>query len=497
MIASAHCTDALISLSVLGLPSGPAKRSSLFYNNRFQQAEMYALDSKSSYIAQYCYDFHVQGGATIGDLNFECDFTATSPANNANLYQVMNNLDGNRTQNFVYDSLNRIQAASTSGPKFGEAYTIDAWGNLTAINSYQGKPYEGLNCGPANSKNQLNTCYGYDAAGNLKQNGSQLYTYDAENRLITAGGVTYTYDGDGKRVMKSNGTIYWRGLGDDVLAESNLSGTISEEYAYLDGKRMVRMDRPGGTPHVYFTDLVGSATMITDINGNLEKQSDYYPYGGEIPVSGTDPNHYKFTGKERDSESGLDEFGARYYGSSLGRFMQPDWAAAPTAVPYAHYGNPQSLNLYAYVENNPTTTGDPDGHSDAGTFCSAECRARYAQYAAEHPVAATLEPIAEFGTIPTAMFGGAAAWGSALFRNLLGLGLATAPTTVPLINEALEGLTPGQNATLGRAGALGVSSIEKLGESGFVGSLENGARISAGFEKVGDALGVNISNNDR
>lgn len=73
-------------------------------------------------------------------------------------------------------------------------------------------------------------------------------------------------------------------------------------------------------------------------------------------------NHYKFTGKERDSESGLDMFGARYYGGSLGRFMTPDWAAKPIAVPYAHYGNPQSLNLYSYVQNNPTTVGDPDGH---------------------------------------------------------------------------------------------------------------------------------------
>jgi RHS repeat-associated protein len=69
-----------------------------------------------------------------------------------------------------------------------------------------------------------------------------------------------------------------------------------------------------------------------------------------------------FTGKERDAESNLDMFGARYYGSSLGRFMTPDWAAKPTAVPYAHYGNPQSLNLYSYVQNNPTTIGDPDGH---------------------------------------------------------------------------------------------------------------------------------------
>jgi RHS repeat-associated protein len=71
---------------------------------------------------------------------------------------------------------------------------------------------------------------------------------------------------------------------------------------------------------------------------------------------------HKFTGKERDAESGLDEFGARYYASSLGRFMIPDWADKPTAVPYASFGNPQSLNLYSYVNNNPTTTRDPDGH---------------------------------------------------------------------------------------------------------------------------------------
>jgi RHS repeat-associated protein len=55
-------------------------------------------------------------------------------------------------------------------------------------------------------------------------------------------------------------------------------------------------------------------------------------------------------------------FGARYYGSSLGRFMTPDWAAKPISVPYADFGNPQSLNLYSYVKNNPTTTRDADGH---------------------------------------------------------------------------------------------------------------------------------------
>ena len=79
-------------------------------------------------------------------------------------------------------------------------------------------------------------------------------------------------------------------------------------------------------------------------------------------LSAAFPNTYKYTGKERDSESGLDNFGARYNASSMGRFMTPDWAAKPVTVPYAHFGNPQSLNLYSYVQNNPTTTGDPDGH---------------------------------------------------------------------------------------------------------------------------------------
>ena len=127
-------------------------------------------------------------------------------------------------------------------------------------------------------------------------------------------------------------------------------------------ERLARVDRPSGTVHYYYSDYLGSASVITDSQGNVQQREYYYPYGGIVAATGSDPNHYKFTGKERDTESGLDEFGARYYSSSLGRFMIPDWAAAPTAVPYAHYGNPQSLNLYSYVENNPTTTGDPDGH---------------------------------------------------------------------------------------------------------------------------------------
>jgi RHS repeat-associated protein len=70
-----------------------------------------------------------------------------------------------------------------------------------------------------------------------------------------------------------------------------------------------------------------------------------------------------FTGKERDTETGLDYFGARYYGSNMGRWMSPDWSTAADPVPYASFAEPQSLNLYSYVHNNPLSHFDVDGHS--------------------------------------------------------------------------------------------------------------------------------------
>jgi RHS repeat-associated protein len=196
-------------------------------------------------------------------------------------------------------------------------------------------------------------------------NGNQP-TYDAENTMATDAGVTYDYDADGVRTEKSSGTLYWPGPGGEYLAETDLTGTINEEYIYFNGERIARVDRPSGTVHYYFSDHLGSSSVITDASGTIEQQYVYFPYGGMADSSGTDPNHYKFNGKERDTESGLDEFGARYYASSMGRFLIPDWADKPTDVPYAHFGNPQSLNLYSYVQNNPTTFGDPDGHANGG-----------------------------------------------------------------------------------------------------------------------------------
>jgi RHS repeat-associated protein len=80
-----------------------------------------------------------------------------------------------------------------------------------------------------------------------------------------------------------------------------------------------------------------------------------------------------FTGKQHDPESGLDNFGARYYGSSdaLGRFITPDWSPTASPVPYADFSDPQSLNQYAYVRNNPMSRADADGHDQAPKFAPA------------------------------------------------------------------------------------------------------------------------------
>jgi RHS repeat-associated protein len=84
------------------------------------------------------------------------------------------------------------------------------------------------------------------------------------------------------------------------------------------------------------------------------------------------PGVPRLTGKERDAETGLDYFGARYYSNGLGRWVSADWSATPVPVPYADFGDPQSLNLYGYVRSIPTTRADADGHCGEPITCGAE-----------------------------------------------------------------------------------------------------------------------------
>lgn len=275
--------------------------------------------------------------------------------------------------------LNRIQQASSSGPAWGEAYSLDYWGNLTNRTLVSGKnnsePFPAN--ATVNTSNQLtSTNIGYDAAGNMTSNSGYTYFYDAENRITNTAGYTYVYDGDGNRVEKcvgnscsgsASGQLYWFGTGGAASAETDLTGNLLHHYIFFNGQRIARFDSSDSTNHYYFSDELGTHDVVTTSTGVCEQDIDFYPYGGtENDYCPARAQNYKFTGKERDVETGNDMFGARYYASSMSRFMTPDWAGTPTTVPYANFGNPQSLNLYSYVENNPTTFGDPDGHEGDG-----------------------------------------------------------------------------------------------------------------------------------
>jgi RHS repeat-associated protein len=168
-------------------------------------------------------------------------------------------------------------------------------------------------------------------------------TGTAEQLPVNAGELTST--------AKRTGTVIRTGA-----STGRIRGSRTTCGVFFNGQRVARVDRPSGTVHYYFSDRLGSARVVTDANGNLQQQSDYFPYGGEIVINAGDPNHYKFTGKERDAESGLDNFGARYFGSSLGRFMSPD-----PLLNSGHPGNPQTWNRYSYALNNPLKIKDPTG----------------------------------------------------------------------------------------------------------------------------------------
>jgi RHS repeat-associated protein len=183
---------------------------------------------------------------------------------------------------------------------------------------------------------------------------ANVYIYDERDV------ETYTYDGDGRRVKKSSGTLYWYGAGSDPLDETDLTGVTTnsafKEYIFFAGKRIARRDSSNNVDY-YFADHLGTARIVTNATGTILDDSDFYPFGGERPVTSSSGNTYKFTGKERDPETGLDNFGARYNSSAMGRFMSVD----PVTMTLGRLSDPQELNLYAYVRNNPLNHTDPTG----------------------------------------------------------------------------------------------------------------------------------------
>jgi RHS repeat-associated protein len=242
----------------------------------------------------------------------------------------------------------------------------------------------------------------YDSAGDVTYDTSKgnSYLYDGEGRICAVKSepspgtytmTAYVYDAEGNRVAKgvisswpTNGLCpniatagvftptnsYVLGPSNEQLTETGSDGqgnmVWSHTNVFAAGSLIGTYDKDG--LHFYLNDWLGNRRVQTDYAGVFEQSCTNLPFGDSLNCTASlvSPTEHHFTGKERDVESGNDYMFARYYNSATGRFLSPDWSAKEEPVPYAKLDNPQSLNLYSYVYNNPLRTADPDGHeSDA------------------------------------------------------------------------------------------------------------------------------------
>ena len=306
----------------------------------------------------------MNGATTLFSLTYSY---GTSTTNNGQIVGITDNVDNGRTVAYTYDYLSRLSTAVTVGStnyaKWGLSFTYDRYGNRTAQSVTSGTA-------PSNSvavsttTNRITTSgYSYDASGNMTGDGLNTLTYDGENRTITSSGSlgsgTYTYDGNGLRVKKVSGsttTVFVYG-GAQVIAEY-LNGAAptspTNEYIYT-GSQMIAAVQSGST--YYFHNDHLSLRMRTNSAGAIQDQRATYPFGETwyATVSG----EWMFTNYQRDSESGNDYAWARYHVNRLGRFSSPDPVRGTVS-------DPQSLNRYAYVTNDPVNHSDPTGLCKSG-----------------------------------------------------------------------------------------------------------------------------------
>ncbi|HSR68710.1 MAG TPA: RHS repeat-associated core domain-containing protein [Acidobacteriota bacterium] len=257
----------------------------------------------------------------------------------------------------------------------------------------------------------LDAGYEYDAAGYMLRDPQRSYRWDAAGRLIAvapsdqtplddgrctgagcppppdppsgpggpldngrslrgrgaAGGsaqsVSYEYDYTGRRVIKrhedGSGRIYfWDEVMGEVLWEFPLGGSQQDLVrGYFNGQLVVENDARGPGIHFFHRDHLGCTLMSTNfLSPTVVCDSFFHPFGQSADTTACDSHVRKFTGKERDPESSLDYFGARYYDKVAGRFLARDPLLAS-----ADLADPQTWNRYIYVRNRPMVFVDPDG----------------------------------------------------------------------------------------------------------------------------------------
>ncbi len=273
--------------------------------------------------------------------------------NLGNISTMTDAIDSSRSQAFLYDELNRLwQAQSTS---YGTlSYDYDQIGNIT---SKEGLTYTydqtGLKPHAVRTTLPDGKTYNYDPNGNMLTDGTRMIVYNEDNmpKSVTAYGKTinFTYDYNGQRVKKAAPT----GTNIYIGKHYECKAGICSKYIFAGG--VLVANKVSSEVMYYHQDHLGSNRVITNGNGNKMEEIQYMPFGATSMDTGSVSMAHKYTSQELDADTGLYYYNARYYNPVLGRFITAD-----TIVP--NFTNPQSLNRYSYVGNNPVNYADPTGH---------------------------------------------------------------------------------------------------------------------------------------
>jgi RHS repeat-associated protein len=322
---------------------------------------------------QYAYNSRLQLAAiTYGNSTgsiLDLAYSYGGVGNNGQIQSVTDNLSSARSTNYGYDELSRLQSAQTvdqtSAGTWKLRFTYDRYGNrLRQIPvGGAGLMYMSEVLADPLTNHLFGAGQTYDAAGNMTSDGVHSYTYDAEGRITHVDGTAnaFTYDGGGFRVGK-NGIVYVAARG-HVIAEY-LSGAApavpNVEYIYAGGQRVATI--ASSAINYYYADHL-SVRSSADSTGTVTRTYGHFPFGETWYETGT-PDKWKFTTYERDadSEGGLDYANARFDFTYIGRFMSLDPLSGSVLTP-------QSLNHYAYVNNDPVNLTDPSGQSADPHLC--------------------------------------------------------------------------------------------------------------------------------
>jgi RHS repeat-associated protein len=278
------------------------------------------------------------------------------------------------TFTYSYDKLHRLTAETNTGSYDPISYTYNAIGNImskTVGTTSMTYTYDTLHKHAVRTINfnGIDHTYAYDDNGNMlagpdftdpTQMATRTITYNADNMPSTvshskgSNEVTtrFVYGGDGVRAKKTiegaSSTCY---IGDHYEVKNR----VATKYIFAGNLRVAMIK--GSDVNYYHKDHLGSSTVMTDASGTMLETTDYMPFGFQRDSSGPNPNvtHYRFTDQELDVESGLYNYNARLYDAVTGRFISAD-----TIIQKAY--DPQVLNRYAYVRNNPLIYTDPSGH---------------------------------------------------------------------------------------------------------------------------------------